>query len=74
MSDGCGYRAGCGECPGGGCAELAVPVVGFCSHCFEAAEVAAADEFYRDSEGCEDSSGAFDGGGAHSCTAGDGVA
>lgn len=72
--DGRCYRAGCGERPGGGCAELAVAVVRFCGHSFQAAEVAAADEFYCDSEGCEDSSGAFDGGGAHSCTAGDGLA
>lgn len=71
--DGRGYRAGCGERPGGGCTELAVAVVRFCSHSFQATEVATANEFYRDSEGCEDSSGTFDGGGAHSCTAGDGL-
>lgn len=72
--DGCGYRAGCGERPGGGCTELAAAMVRFCSHSFQATEVATADEFYRDSEGREDSSCAFDGRGAHSCTAGDGLA
>lgn len=72
--DGCGYCAGCGEGPGGCCAELAAAVVRFRSHRFQAAEIAAANEFYCDSEGCEDSSGAFDGGGAYSCTAGDGLA
>lgn len=49
-------------------------MVGFCGHGFQAAEVATADEFYCDSECGEDSSGAFDGGGAHSCTVGDGLA
>ncbi len=72
--DDCGYGSGCGERPCGCCTELATAMVRFCSHSFQATEVAAADEFYRDSEGCEDSAGAFDGGGAHSCTAGDGLA
>lgn len=51
-----------------------MPVVRFRGHRFQATEVATANELYRDSEGREDSSGAFDGGGAHSCTAGDGLA
>lgn len=72
--DGRGYRAGCGERPGGGCTELAAAMVRFCGHSFQATEVAAANDFYRDSKGCEDTAGAFDGGGAHSCTAGDGLA
>jgi hypothetical protein len=51
-----------------------VSVVCFCGHGFNFLEVAAADEFYGNSEACEDSSGAFDCADADSGAGGDGVA